>query len=152
MEPLRVPGAIVAATRQFLRDKGEELPEGHEGVVLWLGISDSGRVDEMVIPQQETTRLSFDVPLAERQRIARSLAGTGRVVLAQVHSHPSEAFHSLVDDERALPRRVGALSLVVPDQGRGPTLLVGAALYVLEADGTWASAPLGLIVEVADDQ
>jgi hypothetical protein len=152
MRQLHVPRPILTASQQFLREKAAEPPLGHEGVVLWLGGTASGTVDQMIIPEQETTLLSFDVPMPERQRIARALVGTGRAVLAQVHSHPAQAFHSPVDDQRALPRRVGSISLVIPNQGRNPSLLDGAALYVLGPDGTWATAPISLIVEHIDDQ
>jgi len=36
------------------------------------------------------------------------------MVAAQVHSHPDEAFHSKGDDEWAIVRHEGALSIVVP--------------------------------------
>lgn len=152
MPPLRVPGPIIAATQQFLRKQGEEPPCGHEGVVLWVGAAASGRVDEMLIPQQRTTRRSFDVPLPERQQIARSMVGTGRAVLAQVHSHPEHAWHSPIDDQRAMPRGVGSLSLVVPEYGRRPSLFDDAALYVLESGGTWASTSIATLVEDPDER
>ncbi len=39
------------------------------------------------------------------------------MVLAQLHTHPGMAFHSLADDRLALPRQTGAISIVVPDYG-----------------------------------
>ena len=80
---------------------------------------------------------------AERQRITRSLAGTGEMIVAQVHSHPRRAFHSPIDDEEAIPRRVGAYSLVVPDFGARDDLLDDAALFQLDAVGVWQPASLG---------
>lgn len=146
VDPIFVPPIVVAETQAFLREQGELMPCGHEGVVLWLGHVASRAVETMVIPEQETDYLSFDVSLEERQRIAQAIAGTGRSVLAQVHSHPHEAWHSLVDDERALPRRIGSLSLVVPDQGRRPELHDGAALFVLDPDGRWVRCSVDVLV------
>ena len=36
------------------------------------------------------------------------------LIAAQVHSHPEEAFHSQADDNWAILRHLGALSIVVP--------------------------------------
>ena len=62
-----------------------------------------------------TSALHFDVPLWERLRIARQLAGCGEKLLVQLHTHPGRAFHSAVDDRLALPRHTGAISIVIPD-------------------------------------
>jgi hypothetical protein len=132
-------------TQAFLRRKGREGPLGHEGLVLWIGSAADHVVHEVLVPAQKTDVDYFDVSLSERQRIARSLAGTGRVLLCQVHSHPHRAWHSPVDDARALPRQVDALSLVVPDQARRASLLDGAALYTLEPDGRWRPRSIDLI-------
>ena len=59
------------------------------------------------------------------------------MIIFQVHSHPDEAFHSWIDDQEAIPRRVGAYSLVVPDFGSRPHLLEQAALFQLDANGRW---------------
>jgi hypothetical protein len=145
-EPIIVTPALVAETRAFLREKGQLQPCGHEGVVLWLGAVSGRAVETIVIPKQETGFNYFDVSLVERKRLAHALAGTGQIVLAQVHSHPHEAWHSPVDDERALPRRVGSLSLVVPDHGRRPGLQDGAAMFVLDPDGQWLRGSLDLLM------
>ena len=66
---------------------------------------------------------------------------SGRLkIVAQVHSHPGEAFHSEVDDEWAIVRHVGALSLVVPGFARWttPTNFVAQAVaYELSASNQW---------------
>jgi hypothetical protein len=144
-DPIVVPLSVVVETQRFLREKGTALPDGHEGVVLWLGRATARAIEAALIPEQETGHLYFDVPLSERQRIARDLAGTGRAILVQVHSHPNRAWHSPVDDERALPRRIGSLSLVIPDQARRRDLLDGAAVYKLSSDGRWVAVDLGLV-------
>jgi hypothetical protein len=134
-----VPAGVVATTVAHLRAKGLE---ESEGVVLWQGTFDPPRITAVIVPEQETSAGRFRVPLAERQRIARMLAGTGEMIVAQVHSHPHHAFHSWIDDEEAIPRRVGSYSLVVPDFGARPHLLDDAALFELQADGSWRPAAL----------
>ncbi len=134
-----VPSEIVYKTQMHLRAKGRNR---HEGVVLWRGAFEPPLVSRIIVPEQETGPISFRVPLAERQRLARDLAGSGEAIVAQVHSHPREAYHSPTDDADAIPRRVGSLSLVVPDYGARRDLLDGAALFELCAGGRWCRVPL----------
>jgi hypothetical protein len=129
-----IPAAVEADTLAHLRAKGRE---HSEGVVLWRGTFSPPRITAVIVPEQETSFGRFVAPLAERQRIARELAGTGEVIVAQVHSHADRAFHSPVDDDEAIPRRVGSYSLVVPDFGSRATVLEGAALFQLYATGRW---------------
>jgi hypothetical protein len=138
-----VPADVVRITRDHLRLKGATKDEG---VVLWRGTFDPPRVIAAIVPEQETSAGRFRVPLAERQRITRALAGTGEMIVAQVHSHPRSAFHSPIDDEEAIPRRVGAYSLVIPDFGARDNLLEDAALFQLDAVGVWQPASLGTFV------
>jgi hypothetical protein len=85
------------------------------------------------------------VSLDERRRIARSLKGSGELIVAQVHTHPEEAFHSWIDDRDAIPRTGGAFSLVVPEFAARASLLDEAALFQLQPDGSWPQVPLHLI-------
>jgi hypothetical protein len=134
-----VPEEVVRVTRLHLRAQGQTR---EEGVVLWVGTLDPPTVTSAIVPEQVTGFDRFHVPLSERQRIARDLAGTGQIVVAQVHSHPHEAFHSNIDDLEAVPRHVGAYSLVVADFGAHPNLLERARLFRRDAAGKWEPAPL----------
>lgn len=140
-DSVRVPAAVLAGVQDVLRAAGLARPRGREGVALLIGRS-GALADELVVPEHEAGFDWFRVPLASRRSLAQSLAGTGRQVLAQVHSHPSRAYHSAVDDAMALPRRAGNLSLVVPDFARRPDLMDGSTLYALQPDGRWALVPL----------
>lgn len=133
-----VPANVARVTHEHLCTKAREHVEA---VVLWIGTFEPPTITRVVVPEQETSVGRFRVPLAARQSLARELAGTGQMVVAQVHSHPDLAFHSPIDDAEAIPRRVGAYSLVVPDFGVRDDLLDGAALFQLDADGRWLPAP-----------
>jgi len=135
----KIPSDVIRLTQAHLRTHGKTR---EEGVVLWRGTFDPPRITGAIIPLQETAVGRFRVPLAERQRIARELSGTGELIVAQVHSHPRDAFHSPIDDEEAIPRRVGAYSLVVPAFASSDSLFDEAALFQLDADGRWRPAPL----------
>lgn len=133
-----VSADVARLTLHHLRDKGRRC---EEGVVLWIG-PPGGPVSRAIVPVQITSRLRYQVPLGERQRITRELAGTGEIVVGQVHSHEELAFHSLVDDAEAIVRRPGGYSLVVPDFGARSTLLDGAVLFQLSDDGVWEQVPV----------
>jgi hypothetical protein len=141
-ETFEITPAIANATLAHLRAKGAD---SEEGVVLWRGTFEPPGITSVIIPEQKTGVGRFIVPLDERQRIARELAGTGEAIVAQVHSHPDLAFHSPIDDRDAIPRRVGSLSLVVPDFGARGDLLDGAALFRLHTDGSWRSVSTELL-------
>ena len=67
------------------------------------------------MPQQIASPLHFKVPLDERVRIIRELGNSDQKVLAQLHTHPRRAFHSSADDRLALPRHIGAISIVIAE-------------------------------------
>jgi hypothetical protein len=138
-ETFEVPADVVQRTHDHLRVKGATR---EEGVVLWRGTFEPPRITGAIVPLQDTSEGRFRVSLEERQRISRQLSGTGEMIVAQVHSHPNAAFHSWIDDKEAIPRRVGAYSLVVPDFGARAGLLDNAALYQLDPSGGWRDAPL----------
>ena len=65
-------------------------------------------------------------------------------VVAQVHSHPGKAFHSEADDQWAIVRNVGALSLVLPQFARHATpanFLLEAVTYELSVENEWMRVP-----------
>jgi hypothetical protein len=150
-ETFSVPQEIARLTQEKLRANGQEMSEG---VVLWLGTFQPPTITRVVVPEQETSTGRFRVPLAARQRLARELAGSGQVLIAQVHSHPGPAFHSGIDDVEAIPRRIGAYSLVIPDFGARLHLLDGAALYRLDGSGRWCETSLSTfsVPETVADQ
>ena len=112
----------VVVPRHILFDTGEYLKKhgnmGHEGMVLWAGIrpgKNKAIVKSCIHPQQYCTPVSFDVPLDESQRINILLQQKKQVIIAQVHSHPSIAFHSSIDDQFPVTFIIGLFSIVVPE-------------------------------------
>lgn len=127
--PHHVPVSALSETQEFLRLAGRR---DREGVVLWIGKQspDAFEITRVFIPGQSASRYHFEVPLEERIKIALSLAEE-EIVVAQVHSHPEQAFHSPTDDRKAMVDRHWALSIVVPDFCR-------AGLQNLDASATFA--------------
>lgn len=141
---LLVPRAIVDEGQHFLRQVGAT---GNEGMVLWIGQRDGAvfTVTDLVIPQQRGIRTADGVCVVidgtELQRLNLALYKSSRQLIAQLHSHPTHAYHSAMDDEYAVARIVGSFSLVIPDFAVRPFTLDDCAIYRLNANGHWLEMP-----------
>jgi proteasome lid subunit RPN8/RPN11 len=115
MTALRCSRDQVNATLEHLRTAGED---GKECVVLWLTprtSAGSHEVTEVFRPLQQARADQFRIPPEAMSALMQHLRERKLKLVAQIHSHPFEAFHSLADDHWAIVRHVGALSIVVPD-------------------------------------
>lgn len=114
MTPIPCPGAILETTISILRRAGGE---EQEAMLLWLASADSSELSvvETYVPEQIAGRCWFEVPPSAMRALMGHLRLNRLRAVAQVHSHPGRAFHSDADDEWAIVRHEGALSIVVPD-------------------------------------
>ena len=110
-----------------------------------------------LIPEQRLIRgpsgVGVHVEGAELHRINVWLFDNGLRIVAQIHSHPTDAYHSDTDDDNALATAVGSLSLVVPDFARGPADLSRTAVYRLNQAGSWVPVPpadVSRLIEIVD--
>jgi len=139
VERLELPQAIIARTRDALRDFGRE---GCEGLVLWAGVIDgpTAFVKQAIIPEQNTIKnesgVGYFVEAPVLFKLSRHLEKERLRLLAQVHSHPTEAYHSETDDRYAIVTEDGGFSLVVPDFAIRPMSLDECAIYRLR-QRTW---------------
>ncbi len=89
-------------------------------------------------------------------RVNQAMYERGEILAAQIHSHPTTAFHSDTDDCFSLVTLRGALSVVVPDFGaRGLDAIEDWAWLRLTGLATWRPlAPPDQVVVVSepDDQ
>lgn len=94
---------------------------GVECIVVWAGlpVADYFYVDTVYCPHQFATAVGARVASEDVGEMYKNMHLSGRTAIAQVHSHPGEAFHSHTDDDFSIVTRCGALSLVVPDFGFG---------------------------------
>jgi hypothetical protein len=131
---LTVPNQIVAGTGEALREFGVE---GFEGLVLWAGVLSptTARVTSGFVPPQHPIRdergVGYFVDGEALFELNRELHRSGLVLLAQVHSHPGEAYHSAADDRYAIATAEGSYSLVAPDFGTA-FAVSSCAVYCLE--------------------
>ncbi|WP_245431659.1 Mov34/MPN/PAD-1 family protein [Mesorhizobium atlanticum] len=120
---------------------------GYEGLGLWVGkaTGETATVERALIPQQHLIRSASGVGVHmggdELHRLNVWLFEHDLRILAQIHSHPTDAYHSQTDDENAVATAIGSLSLVVPDFARRPFDLSSTAVYRLNAAGSWLEVP-----------
>jgi hypothetical protein len=113
-----------------------------EGLVLWLGNIEPGRarVVKAFTPKQRSIAdedgVGYFVSGETLFELNRALSETGLRLIAQVHSHPGEAYHSSTDDRFAIVTADGGFSLVVPNFGRAPADPACWAVYRLTS-GDW---------------
>src|SRR5258706_3870277 len=137
---ISVPVKVTTETQKFLRTVGQR---GNEGLALWCGRPDGEHfeVTQLLIPQQRGVRTADGVCAIvdsdELHRINTELYKSGLRMIAQIHSHPTDAYHSDTDDENAIANTIGCFSLVVPDFGAGNFNLASTAVYRLAQDGEW---------------
>ena len=139
-----VPANICDESDGQLRDAGRD---GNERFVLWSGVIRNERflVRTVHTPRQIAYRLPSGlcvrVEADELHRLNVWLYENGERFAIQVHSHPTEAFHSDTDDAYPMVTTLGGLSLVVPDFARYGVRGRDTALYRLSSTGWKALSP-----------
>jgi proteasome lid subunit RPN8/RPN11 len=139
VDHINIDPAVIAITLRVLQEFGVA---ECEGLVLWIGEVTSGRarITQAVVPDQKPIKgedgVGYFVDGAALFELNRKLADSGLRLIAQVHSHPGEAYHSDTDDRYAIVTADGGLSLVVPDFGRAPADPRLWAVYRL-SKGCW---------------
>jgi len=108
--------------------------------VLWLGEIDAqtARVKRVYVPQQSPVAdeygVGYFVTGETLFKLNRALSENDLRLIAQVHSHPGDAYHSEADDRYAIVTAHGGFSLVVPDFGKAPADLRRWAVYQLDGE------------------
>lgn len=141
---VKVPRIAIERVNSFLRDVGRQ---NYEGLGLWVGERDGATftVKEAVIPAQRLLQSSDGVGLLIEpdalHRLNVWLYQMRWTLIAQIHSHPSEAFHSRTDDEFAIATVAGSFSIVVPNFAAQPFSLAQCAVYRISSNGAWLQVP-----------
>lgn len=141
---VRVPLAYIKEAHAHLRRVGET---GLEGFALWAGELDGDTfiVRANIIPEQRGLRSDLGVCVVvngdELHRINVWLYEHGMTLIAQLHSHPEDAYHSTTDDTYPIATTIGSLSLVIPYFARDPFSLADCAVYRLLPPRGWVELP-----------
>lgn len=139
-----VPAEVVETTEQSLRHAGEV---GYELFVLWSGVCRGAVFEVQVahVPHQTSYRLQTGLCVRVEgdalHKLNAWLFDSGQILGAQVHAHPTDAYHSETDDSFPIVTMLGGLSLVVPDFCR-LDLFRGSVAYRL--------GPYGWVEDQAD--
>jgi hypothetical protein len=140
----KVPVPVLDRTLEVLADAGRKQLEAF---VVWGGIlygDGAGlRFTSALVPEQKSMTtahgLMVVVPGESLFVVNKALYERGEILAGQVHSHPTEAYHSDTDDHYPLVTLLGAISLVIPDFAKaGRTGRQRWAWYRLQGPGRWA--------------
>ncbi len=138
-----IPVAVVSQTDDQLRDAGKDAVERF---VLWSGVikGDIFHVKTAHVPAQTAYRLTSGLCVRvggdALHQLNMWLFNSQELLGIQVHSHPTEAYHSETDDTFPIVTTRGGLSIVVPDFGRAGLRGPGVAWYRLNDVG-WRELP-----------
>lgn len=152
VEKFLVPRSLLQSTLDVLADIGKRQAEGF---VVWGGV------------REDETRFKFEAGLVPKQTAHNTEDGLlvtvegdalfeinvkfnehGLMLAGQVHSHPTDAYHSSTDDHLPLVTVLGGLSLVVPDFARdGIAAYDQFAWYRLAGYAQWTAIDPSTTVE-----
>lgn len=145
-----VSAAIVAETVGVIQEAGLH---GYEAFVIWGGrwaSSDAIEVTSAYLPTQtphqspEGLAVTLDGDALFEANM--SMFHRGEILVAQVHSHPTNAFHSDLDDAMPIVTMRGALSGVVPHFGADGSIgFASWAWYRLIEPGRFDMAAPGTV-------
>lgn len=159
MREIEIPNDVLDPTLEFLAERGTH---GCEGFVVWgARMIDSGndssdeaagspsptppvlRFTSCYVPEQTAHRTESGLLVVVEGdalfRMNRALYQRGEIAAGQVHTHPTDAYHSDTDDHFPLVTKCGAISLVLPDFATGGRAAVDRwAWYRLVGQGLWA--------------
>jgi hypothetical protein len=148
-----IPLECVKGAYQHMRKMGEQ---GFEGVALFAG-KESGEsfiVTTTLVPQQTALSIEYgllySVSGEELHRLNVFLYENELSLIAQIHSHPKEAFHSDTDDASPIVTTVGGISIVVPDFASGAIDVRQWAVYRLSVENEWKELMLSEKQELKD--
>lgn len=148
-------------TWRTLLDLLTDHPVDHERIAYLDGVrTDRVQVVTTVtVPDARTSPGSYTVPAEAMSQAGAHLRQHGLVRIAQVHTHPGTwVGHSPRDDEMAYSQRPGAVSLVLPEQGRERPLPTAPSVGIhVRRAGGWtrispaeATSVIGLVPSVLD--
>ena len=151
----RIQESAIHETVAAIRSAGQD---AYELFVVWSGTRDDDTftVAKVHIPEQTSYKhdsgLCVRVDGAELHQLNVWLYEAQQVVGVQVHSHPSDAYHSETDDTYPIATLDGSLSVVLPFFGRDGWESRGIAVYRLGQHG-WVelNGSLGDLIEVIGD-
>ncbi len=118
IEKIIMPHKCLVEAYNHMREAGKRRLEG---VALFAGKEEGTtfKIETTIVPEQQAMSLEdgllYAVDGEELHRINVWLYENKMSLMAQIHSHPSRAYHSSTDDAYPIVATVGGISIVVPD-------------------------------------
>jgi len=137
---IRIPRDKIAEAYKLMRFAGSK---SVEGMALFAGKQKGNTFEilETIIPRQNSYRLEsglmYAVDADELHRINVWLFNNGFRIIAQIHSHPNEAYHSETDNQYPIVATIGGISIVVPRFASDPIDIDNWAVYRLSPQNLW---------------
>ncbi|MBA7512905.1 hypothetical protein ES705_04914 [subsurface metagenome] len=133
---IRIPYSIVEKTLEFFKEYGKH---DLEACAIWVGEEhhDIFEIKEVWFPKQENTMISYHIPDIDVHNINVKLNKNKYSAIAQLHTHPGDAFHSSVDDEYTILSLPGSFSIVIPDYGDIPICAIDDWVVYRLLNGEW---------------
>ena len=135
-----IPSECIKKAYELMRSAGECRVEG---VALFAGYEKDCDfyTSQTIIPKQTAYRLElgllYAVDADELHRINVWLYENNLSIIAQIHSHPNEAYHSGTDDAYPIVATKGGISIVVPRFAIDPIDINNCAVYRLSSKNCW---------------
>jgi len=133
-----IPRSVVTQTEDSLEAAGHD---GYELFVLWSGVLDvhTFRIRTAHVPEQTSYQtedgLLVRVEGPALHQLNVWLFENKEMLGAQIHAHPTEAYHSYTDDTFPIMTILGGLSIVAADFAREGLLNRYTAAYRLSKSG-----------------
>ena len=155
VQRFRVQASAIRETEEAIRSAGQD---GYELFVVWSGTRDGDTftVAEVHVPRQVSYKLDAGLCVriggSELHRLNMWLYEAQQAIGVQVHSHPTDAYHSDTDDAYPIATLDGSLSIVLPFFGRDGFGSSDIAAYRLGRGG-WLelTGSLSDLMEVVGD-
>jgi proteasome lid subunit RPN8/RPN11 len=136
---ITLPKEVLKKTMDAVRQAGNG---NMERFCLWLAPRSEGQnvsISELYIPEQYSSSSGGRVIISEDalEALNRYLFANRLMIVAQVHSHPEEAFHSWIDDTEYIATTEGSYSIVIPYFGRVRFSDINTFAFYILHDGDW---------------
>jgi len=137
---VHVPSTIFKKTVENFRQAGLD---HKESIAYWTGkLEEQRAVIKHVIfaddyQEFNNEELFAQMPLSATLKIGELIHQQNEILIAQVHSHPFEAFHSFIDDQNPISHRIGFFSIVVPFFGENVTNLLSCKTFEYLGNSKW---------------
>lgn len=153
VQVFELPSSLLESSLDALADIGRGKAEGF---VVWGGNRASEtrfRFEAGLVPEQTPYTaedgLLVTVEGDALHKINVRFNDNGLMLAGQIHSHPTDAYHSTTDDRLPLVTVLGGLSVVVPDFARdGTDAYDRFAWYRLTAYAQWSEVDPTEVIEL----